>query len=187
MPQSKQKAPKGVAESDSADSRFNNFTTDPRFRLPSKKHTRTTIDKRFSRMLKDEDFSNAAKVDRYGRKLSSSGKKKALERLYVPDEEDVEIDDDDVIQRELLKAGGDISGQDSSSTDDEDEEDDEDGGVDIQNEESFPDMKAEAAAVDMGEISPRFAVSFRRATSLHSVFPIFPICEKHHMCYPDTY
>src|SRR3978361_1921301 len=108
----KQKAPKDVsASSEITDPRFSNFTTDPRFRLPSKKHTRTTIDKRFSRMLKDEDFSNSAKVDRYGRKLSSSGKKKALERLYVPDEEeeqdvDVEVEDDEVVEKELKRAEG---------------------------------------------------------------------------------
>ena len=76
-----QKAPKGAAAaeaSDISDPRFSNFSTDPRFRLPSKKHTRTKIDKRFSRMLKDDDFSNSATVDRYGRKLSTTGKKKAL-------------------------------------------------------------------------------------------------------------
>jgi hypothetical protein len=94
----KQKAPKGAAAADSStitDPRFANFATDPRFRLPSKKHTRTKIDSRFSRMLKDEDFSNAAKVDRYGRKLSGEGKKKALERLYVPDKEEEEEEEDE--------------------------------------------------------------------------------------------
>jgi len=63
----KQKTPKGstpaATPSDIADSRFSNFNSDPRFRLPSKKQTRTTVDKRFSRMLKDEDFSNTAKVE----------------------------------------------------------------------------------------------------------------------------
>jgi hypothetical protein len=159
MPKSKEKAPKGVASVDTTDDRFNNFTTDPRFRLPSKKHTRTTIDKRFSRMLKDEDFSNTAKVDRYGRKLTNSGKKKALERLYVPDEEELEVDDDDVVGKELKMVGGEDAAEDYSTTDDEDEdeEDEEDGGVEI-SEETFPDMKAEQAAVEMGEVSPRFAV-----------------------------
>ncbi len=111
----KQKAPKGLAvaaaSEEITDRRFANFTTDPRFRLPSKKHTRTKIDKRFSRMLKDEDFSNSAKVDRYGRKLSNSGKKKVLERLYVPDKDDeeeeqdveVEVEDDEVVEKELAR------------------------------------------------------------------------------------
>jgi len=164
----KQKAPKGAAPSEEInDLRFSNFTTDPRFRLPSKKHTRTKIDKRFSRMLKDEDFSNSAKVDRYGRKLSGSGKKKALERLYVPDEEeeeeldgDVELEDDEVVEKELKRAEGydpARGGGYSSFDDEEDEEEDEDGGVEIQ-EAEFPDMQFEQAAVEMGDVSSRFAV-----------------------------
>ena len=43
---------------------------------------------------------------RYGRKLSSGGKKKVLERLYVPEEEedaDIEVEDDDVVEQELKK------------------------------------------------------------------------------------
>jgi hypothetical protein len=106
----KQKAPKGAASTEINDPRFSNFTTDPRFRLPSKKTSRTKIDKRFSRMLHDEDFTNSAKVDRYGRKLSGSAKKKALERLYMPEDEevedeveDIEVEKDDVVERELRK------------------------------------------------------------------------------------
>ncbi|GJC78286.1 pre-rRNA-processing protein ESF1 [Colletotrichum liriopes] len=89
-----------------ADSRFSNFETDPRFRLPSKKQTKTTIDKRFSRMLKDDSFTSTAKVDRYGRKVKSDTKKKALQRLYEPEdgeeeggeekEEGMEVEADDV-------------------------------------------------------------------------------------------
>lgn len=160
----KQKAPIGASSEDVSESRFSNFTTDPRFRLPSKKHTRTTVDKRFSRMLKDEDFANTAKVDRYGRKLSSEGKKKALERLYVPDEsegeDEVEIEEDDVVEKELrtADAGYDAArgGGFSSSSEDEDD-DDEDGGVEIE-EATFPDMQGEQAAVEMGEVSERIAV-----------------------------
>lgn len=161
MPKTKSKTPKGAAES--ADSRFSNFTTDPRFRLPSKKHTRTTIDKRFSRMLKDEDFSNNAKVDRYGRKLSGEGKKKALERLYVPDEEEEpEVEEDDVVAEELKKADAGLGdaryrGFESSEDDSEEDDEDEDGGVAIA-EETFPDMQADQAEVEMGEVTSRFAV-----------------------------
>ena len=49
---------------------------------------------------------------RYGRKINSGEKKKVLERLYVPDEEeedaDIEVEDDDVVEKELKKldAGG---------------------------------------------------------------------------------
>lgn len=96
------------------DPRFASFETDPRFRLPSKKHTRTKIDKRFAKLLTDDDFSSTAKVDRYGRKLSNSGKKKALQRLYVPDDEEgeeeeegekeIEVEDDEVVEDELKRA-----------------------------------------------------------------------------------
>ncbi|RDA89436.1 hypothetical protein CP532_6143 [Ophiocordyceps camponoti-leonardi (nom. inval.)] len=106
-----------------ADARFASFETDPRYRLPSKKHAKTTIDKRFSAMLVEEDFISNAKVDRYGRKIKSDSKKKALERLYRvesdnedddddDDDEDEdeetgdqgEIDDDELVQRELRAA-----------------------------------------------------------------------------------
>ncbi|GKT45217.1 pre-rRNA-processing protein esf1 [Colletotrichum spaethianum] len=93
-----------------ADSRFSNFETDPRFRLPSKKQTKTTIDKRFSRMLKDDSFTSTAKVDRYGRKVKSDTKKKALQRLYEPEdgeeegdeeqEEGMEVEADDIRVRQ---------------------------------------------------------------------------------------
>ncbi|CAL3971519.1 hypothetical protein PZA11_007971 [Diplocarpon coronariae] len=162
----KQKAPKGADGSEISDARFLNFSTDPRFRLPSKKHTRTKIDKRFSRMLKDDDFSNSATVDRYGRKLSTSGKRKALERLYLPDEEEeeeadleVEVEDDEVVEEELKRAADydPARGGGFSSSEDEDEEDEDEGGVNIL-EEEFPNMQAESAAVEMGEVSSRIAV-----------------------------
>ena len=184
----KQKAPKGAAQAEASevnDPRFSNFTTDPRFRLPSKKYTRTKIDKRFSRMLKDEDFSNTAKVDRYGRKLSSSGKKKALKRLYVPyeeEDEDNEVEDDEVVEKELTRADAGYDparGGGFSSSDDEDEEEDEDGGAELEEEEAtFPDMQAEKAAVEMGEVSSRIAVvnldwDNIRAIDLMAVFSSF--------------
>jgi hypothetical protein len=185
----RQKTAKGAAAAAASgeitDPRFTNFTTDPRFRLPSKKHTRTKIDKRFSRMLKDEDFSNSAKVDRYGRKLSSSGKKKALERLYLPNEEegqDIEVEDDEVVEKELARAEGydPARGGGFSSSEEEDEEDDEDGGVEIEEAEEveFPDMQAEQAGVEMGDISSRFAVvnldwDNIKSTDLMAVFSSF--------------
>jgi len=190
----KPKTPKGAAAAAASeeitDPRFANFTTDPRFRLPSKKHTRTKIDKRFSRMLKDEDFSNSAKVDRYGRKLSSSGKKKVLERLYVPDkeeeeeeeEQDVEVEDDEVVEKELARAEGydPARGGGFSSSGDEEDEEDEDGGVEIEEleETEFPDMQAEQAGVEMGEVSSRFAVvnldwDNIKSTDLMAVFSSF--------------
>lgn len=171
--------PAGVAASDP---RFSQFTTDPRFRLPSKKHARTKVDKRFSRMLEDDDFSNTASVDRYGRKLDSSSKKKALRRLYEPEEEgdngssdnevseddvaegdsEVSVEDDETILKELKRVenydparGG---GFESSSDEDEDSEEEEDGVEAEVDEEQFPDMADEQTGVPMGDVTNRIAV-----------------------------
>jgi hypothetical protein len=128
-------------------------------------------------MLKDEEFTKTAKVDRYGRKLNGDGKKKALKRLYEAEsgsgsdtsdsdaeeeeEGDIEVEDDDVVEKELQRAdkGYDPArgGGFSSSEDEDDEEEEEDGGVEIE-EVEFPDMQAEQAAVEMGEVSSRIAV-----------------------------
>lgn len=112
----------------------------------------------------DEDFTSSAKVDRYGRKLSGTAKKKALERLYAPEDEDedeepeVEVEEDAVVEKELAKYDAARGGGFSSSDDDEDEDDD--GGVEIEEAEEveFPDMHAEQAGVEMGEVSSRIAV-----------------------------
>jgi hypothetical protein len=162
----KQKAPKGAASAaEINDPRFSNFTTDPRFRLPSKKGSRTKLDKRFSRMLKDDDFSKTAKVDLYGRKLNSDSKKKALERLYVPEDEDeedgeveIEVEDDDVVEKELARADGYDPARGGGFSSSEDENEDEEAEEIKEAEEEFPDMQGESAGVEMGEITPRFAV-----------------------------
>lgn len=159
------------------DSRFASFETDPRYALPSKRKSKTTIDKRFARMLKDDDFTATAKVDRYGRKIKSDSKKRALQRLYQEEDEDqdddddddegdVQVEDDDVVQRELQKAearydparGGGFSSSESDSDEDdeEDDEDDQDAKVD-----TAPDMQkyhTEQAEVEVGEVTNRIAI-----------------------------
>ncbi|KAH6862290.1 hypothetical protein B0T12DRAFT_406476 [Alternaria alternata] len=77
------------------DSRFANFETDPKFRLPSKKHTKTKLDPRFSRLRSDPDFYNKATVDKYGRKVSKEAGKKAIDRLYDADSDDKDDEDED--------------------------------------------------------------------------------------------
>ncbi|KAI1007180.1 Pre-rRNA-processing protein [Podosphaera aphanis] len=175
----KQKASKGaVASSEITDPRFSSISTNPRFRLPSKKQTRTKIDKRFSRLLTDDDFSNSASVDRYGRKLNSSTKKKALERLYLPDKDEeqsdedeksvdgdaLELANDEEIEKELEIANkyDPARGGGFSSSSEDEESGDEDGGVrlevDEEEELEFPDMQAAQTTVEMGDVSPRFAV-----------------------------
>ena len=131
-------------------------------------------------MLKDEDFSNTAKVDRYGRALSGESKKEALKKLYVPEEEEDEEEGDSEEEEEEGEGKVDarFRGFSESESDGEleDEEEDEDGGVAI--EEEFPDMQGQQAAVEMGEVTNRFAVvnldwDNIRSTDLMAVFSSF--------------
>lgn len=175
MSQKSSKKRDGASSAKIRDSRFASFETDPRYALPSKRKSKTTIDKRFARMLKDDDFTATAKVDRYGRKIKSDSKKKALQRLYQEEDEDedeegeekgdIEVEDDDVIQRELQRAeakydparGGGFSSSESDSDSDDDEEDaDEHARVD-----TAPDMQkyhTEQADVEVGEVTNRIAI-----------------------------
>lgn len=159
-----------------SDSRFSNFETNPRYQLPSKKHTKTKLDKRFSAVLKNPDFVATAKVDRYGRKLKTNAKQKALESLYdleddeKDDEKDSEVDDDDddvdddeIVQRELraVEEGYDPARQggfasSDSDSDSESEAEVEDDGV----EESRPGIRPhkDEEAIETGEVTKRIAV-----------------------------
>ncbi|KAI1739604.1 hypothetical protein F4680DRAFT_422132 [Xylaria scruposa] len=153
------------------DSRFASFETNPRYRLPSKGRVKTKIDKRFQRVFEDEDFTATAKLDRYGRKLKSDNKKKALRDIYEPEDEE-DVDDDDTVRKELQKAdenydparGGGFSSSESESDseDDEDdqgdEEDKDDGGADVSKPASMQRLRDEQAEIEAGEITKRIAV-----------------------------
>ncbi|KAM5345215.1 hypothetical protein ACJ41O_011077 [Fusarium nematophilum] len=195
MKNSKKKG--GSSASRIADARFADFETDPRFRLPSKKQTKTTIDKRFARMLKDEEFTATAKVDRYGRKVKSDSKKKALQRLYRQEEEeeeeeeeddDIEVDADEVVQRELRKAhekydpargGGFSSSESESDSDDDDSEsDEEDGGAKVEAEGDMQRFQDEQNDAEAGEVTNRIAIvnldwDHVRSTDLMALFSSF--------------
>ncbi|THW67912.1 hypothetical protein D6D25_01530 [Aureobasidium pullulans] len=86
-----------------SDPRFASMTTDPRFRLPSARHSKVGVDKRFSRMFKDDDFSKKATVDKYGRKVSKGNAKKELERFYKIEDGDEEEADEES-EEEMGKA-----------------------------------------------------------------------------------
>ncbi|KAL2114288.1 hypothetical protein VUR80DRAFT_9510 [Thermomyces stellatus] len=181
----KSKSTTGSAGGRITDSRFASFETDPRFRLPSTKKTKTTIDKRFARMLDSDEFTSAAKVDKYGRRLKSDAGKKALENLYRQEEEEEKDEDEE-------KDDDGKSGEDEASADEEDEvpeiDDNEvekqleaaksydparDGGFstseseesDVEEVEEDVDVGAsmqrfadEQAEVEEGEVTNRFAV-----------------------------
>ncbi|KAI0204872.1 hypothetical protein F4808DRAFT_313451 [Astrocystis sublimbata] len=141
------------------DSRFASFETNPRYRLPSKGRVKTKIDKRFQRVFEDEDFTASAKLDRYGRKLKSDNKKKALRDIYEPDEDHAPADDDDLVRRELEKAdqnydparGGGFSSSESESDDDE-------RGAAVSKPANMQQLRDEEADVETGDITKRIAV-----------------------------
>ncbi|KAK4044110.1 Pre-rRNA-processing protein esf1 [Parachaetomium inaequale] len=182
MPKTKPTKRESASDGRITDSRFASFETDPRYQLPSKKNLKTKLDSRFSRVLKDADFVATAKVDRYGRKLKTDTKKKALQRLYEDEDEkaeedeedqedvedDAEVEDDDIVRRELEKAdttydparGGGFSSSESES--DSGEESDSEGEPEVDDgvEESRPGirLRREKQEVEVGEVTNRFAV-----------------------------
>jgi hypothetical protein len=135
-------------------------------------------------MLTDDDFSSTAKVDRYGRKLSSGGKKRALEKLYVPDDVEESDEDDDEKPPRATSKIKDLEPSSESEDEEEVEVEDDDliakelnrvnydpargGGFSSSEDESeddeeveieeaeFPDLQAQQ--VEMGEVSSRIAV-----------------------------
>lgn len=160
------------------DPRFANIQSDPRYRLPSKRHAHVKVDKRFSHMLQDDDFTRKAKVDRYGRPLEDDSERKRLKRRY---EFEDGIDDDEV-ERELrriekaydpIRDGGysqSSSSEESSSDEDEADEDTEDQVVSLGNQQK--------GDIPLGDISSRIAVvnldwDNIRAADLMAVFSSF--------------
>lgn len=186
-----------------ADPRFRGFETDPRFRLPSKKHAKTKVDKRFAGMFENEEFTSTSHVDRYGRKVKSDSKKKALQRLYETEgdkkdgededgsEPEIEVDDDDVVQRELravherdsrnydpARGGGFSSSEDEDSSEEEDSDDEEYGGAALTTEGDMQKLQDEQAEVESGEVTKRIAIvnldwDHVNSTDLYALFTSF--------------
>ena len=164
-----EKADKPAKASTVGDSRFSNFESDARFRLPSKKHTKTKLDPRFSRLKSDPDFYNKATVDKYGRKIAKDAGKKSLAKQYDVDESDEDEDlegaqagkRDKNVLKELervqkegfdpIRDGGLDSSSDESSSDEEDDEEVEEQ-VELagdNNEVPTGDISSRLAAVNM--------------------------------------
>lgn len=184
-----------LTQSPIADKRFANIQNDPRYRLPSKRHTHVKLDKRFSHMLRDKEFSRNAAVDRYGRKLKRDDTKKQLEKFYQLEEDEeadnasqVSVDDDDEVMKELEKAnkrdydpardGGfsESSSSEESSSDEEDEDEDEEDDDAAAAEVEFPDKQQ--SDVPLGDVTNRIAVvnldwDNIRAEDLMAVFSSF--------------
>lgn len=137
-------------------------------------------------MLRDENFSSRAKVDRYGRKLPKDAGRKELERYYriedgdkedADGEGDEDEDEDEEIQQELdrIKTGDEnvsSSSEDSSSDDDELNETEEDEVFGLLDGNEGDD------GIPKGEVSSRLAVvnldwDNIRAADLMAVFSSF--------------
>lgn len=141
-------------------------------------------------MLRDQDFSRNAAVDRYGRKLAKDDTKKQLEKFYsFKDDEadDVSADDDEEVQKELKRVqsrsydparhgGFSSSSTDEESSSEEEEEYEEEKDEDDDEEIEFPDKQQ--ADVLLGEVTERIAVvnldwDNIRAEDLMAVFSSF--------------
>ncbi|CAK7211290.1 pre-rRNA-processing protein esf1 [Sporothrix bragantina] len=178
MPPKKQKE-RGGAPSQISDARFTKFESDPRYRLPSRRETKTKLDSRFGKVLKDKEFTATTQIDRYGRKIKTDKKKKALERLYeMDDEEDSEEgseeEDDDDSEDDKPKSkskttpydaarGGGFSASESEEDSEDDEDEEEDLGVEGEDDEDddavdTQQFREEEAEVPTGEVTNRIAI-----------------------------
>jgi hypothetical protein len=145
----------------SSSGRFDNFETDPKFRLPSKKHAKTKLDPRFARLRTDPDFQSKTAVDRYGRRTEDDAGAKVADRFYASDDEDGQVEletpktkkRDEAVRRKLAKAqgldpirDGGLSSSSEESSDDED--------VEVEDE---AELAGEGNEVPMGDVTARLA------------------------------
>ncbi|KAK5674567.1 pre-rRNA-processing protein esf1 [Elasticomyces elasticus] len=159
-----------------ADQRFSALSRDPRYRLPSKKDKRTSVDPRFGELFTDQEFRKKATVDRYGRKIKSEQGTKDLERLYKLDKDDapgkkkkaepevvgsseesagsedeVEVEDEDVVgKRDPARDGF----SESSSEEDSSEEEESDVEAELADETAGGEQTED---IPEGEVTRRLA------------------------------
>ncbi|KAJ2920232.1 hypothetical protein MD484_g144, partial [Candolleomyces efflorescens] len=71
-----------------SDPRFARLKTDPRFRRPKKRQNKVVVDERFKSVLKQEKKKDSSgRVDKYGRKLSTTHGEDNLKRFYRLEED----------------------------------------------------------------------------------------------------
>ncbi|KAL8815259.1 MAG: hypothetical protein Q9191_008475, partial [Dirinaria sp. TL-2023a] len=106
-------------------------------------------------MLRSDDFSSKAKVDRYGRKLPKDAGRKELERYYrIADEDEEGLIDDEDVEKELERLDAEDEEKDSSS-----EEESEDEASSEEEEEIFGMLDEQhGEEVPMGEVTSRIAI-----------------------------
>lgn len=122
--------------------------------MPRRKDAKVTIDGRFSRMLKDDDFAQKASVDRYGRKLAKDAGKEDIKRYYRMESDDE--DDEETAAAKLrydpARGEGVISSEESS-----DESDDDDDAADEAAEAIAREQLEAANNIPTGEVTSRLA------------------------------
>ncbi|KAF8476180.1 hypothetical protein BDZ91DRAFT_711124 [Kalaharituber pfeilii] len=134
------------------DARFASVHSDPRFALPRRKEAKVAIDKRFRRMLEDEDFLHTTKVDRYGRRIATGTGKAEIKKYYRledSDEESSSEEDDKKLKKyDPARGEGIIDTSEEETTDEEPD-------AEIE-EESREEQEAEE--IPTGDIHRRLAV-----------------------------
>ena len=108
------------------DPRFSSVHNDPRFLRPKKKDMKVTIDKRFAGMMDSKDFSDAPRVDKYGRRLQQGNAKKELERFYQLEDSDDDDEDEDKsleqLEKELAEDPDNLADEESENESSDEEE-----------------------------------------------------------------
>lgn len=118
--------------------------------MPRRKDAKIPIDKRFGRMLKDDDFARKASVDRYGRKLAKDAGKEEIKRYYRMEDSDDEEAAEGKVRYDPARGEGIISSSEESS--DEDEE-----VVDADEEAAAREQLEAANSIPTGEVTRRLA------------------------------
>ncbi|KAH0612851.1 uncharacterized protein H6S33_009231 [Morchella sextelata] len=171
MPKKPEKKKPSTAPTDRApvtnDSRFASVHSDPRFAMPRRKDAKIAIDKRFTRMLKDDDFAQKASVDRYGRKLAKDAGKEEIKRYYRLDDDDdddaegsgSEDEDEDEDEEDEGKPRYDPARGEGviSSSDDDSSDEEEDEEVDAAEEDQIAREAMQREEIPTGDVTARLA------------------------------
>ncbi|KAF1821395.1 uncharacterized protein K489DRAFT_358959 [Dissoconium aciculare CBS 342.82] len=154
-----------------ADSRFSALSSDPRYRIPNRKKSRTAIDSRFKGIFSDQDFRKKASVDRYGRKIQAEkGKKELEERFQLEEDEDEdapelseEDDEEDeeeagrattLARRDPARQGGFADATSSEEESSEEEEEESEAEIELAELTAGQEQDEE---IPMGDVTKRIA------------------------------
>ncbi|KAK2461958.1 hypothetical protein APHAL10511_006421 [Amanita phalloides] len=136
-----------------ADSRFDRLRTDPRFRLPKKKHSKLVVDKRFKGLFTQK--KKRGRVDKYGRPVSETHDEDDLKRFYRLDDDAIlKVGPDYARGQVLLQSSDEENEEDDKIADESEDSEDVDEiitiGVDELevdlDEDNFADLDAQATA-----------------------------------------